>query len=228
MAFAWRSSGCCWQRRCRRRPTTMRWWPRCSATRWRCSARRFRVSGTPLYTDVRLYGALGIPAVIYGAGPRTVLESNAKRADEHLVLEDLAARHQGGGAHPARPAGVGGRGLRQRRDRGAISGPCRSTAARRRSLQLVSPVLSVSGHQREAEHPARLLAERALRSPARCCARSCARHRRRQHRSRRRSSSRARCAHWARPCPPGCGSSQMYISIAYGMSRPVSRLMRVK
>ena len=46
-------------------------------------------SGTPLYTDVRLYGARGVPAVIYGAGPRTVLESNAKRADEHLVLEDL-------------------------------------------------------------------------------------------------------------------------------------------
>jgi len=47
------------------------------------------VKGTPLYTDVRLYCAQGIPAVIYGAGPRTVLESNAKRADEHLVLEDL-------------------------------------------------------------------------------------------------------------------------------------------
>jgi succinyl-diaminopimelate desuccinylase len=46
-------------------------------------------SGTPLYTDVRLYCAQGIPAVIYGAGPRTVRESNAKRADEHLVLEDL-------------------------------------------------------------------------------------------------------------------------------------------
>jgi acetylornithine deacetylase/succinyl-diaminopimelate desuccinylase-like protein len=46
-------------------------------------------SGTPLYTDVRLYGEHGVPAVIYGAGPRTVLESNAKRADEHLVLEDL-------------------------------------------------------------------------------------------------------------------------------------------
>jgi acetylornithine deacetylase/succinyl-diaminopimelate desuccinylase-like protein len=45
--------------------------------------------GTPLYTDVRLYGAHGIPAVIYGAGPRSVLESNAKRADEHIVLEDL-------------------------------------------------------------------------------------------------------------------------------------------
>ena len=46
-------------------------------------------SGTPLYTDVRLYAAAGVPAAIYGAGPRTVLESNAKRADEHLVLEDL-------------------------------------------------------------------------------------------------------------------------------------------
>jgi succinyl-diaminopimelate desuccinylase len=46
-------------------------------------------SGTPLYTDVRLYCEKGIPAVIYGAGPRTVLESNAKRADEHIVLEDL-------------------------------------------------------------------------------------------------------------------------------------------
>ncbi|MCH8179695.1 MAG: M20/M25/M40 family metallo-hydrolase [Proteobacteria bacterium] len=46
-------------------------------------------SGSPLYTDVRLYAAHGIPAVIYGAGPRTVFESGAKRADEHLVLDDL-------------------------------------------------------------------------------------------------------------------------------------------
>lgn len=50
---------------------------------------KIAVCGTPLYTDVRLYGAAGVPAVIYGAGPRTVLESNAKRADEHLVLDDL-------------------------------------------------------------------------------------------------------------------------------------------
>ena len=27
--------------------------------------------------------------MIYGAGPRTLLESNAKRADEHVVLDDL-------------------------------------------------------------------------------------------------------------------------------------------
>jgi acetylornithine deacetylase/succinyl-diaminopimelate desuccinylase-like protein len=46
-------------------------------------------SGTPLYTDVRLYVERGIPAAIYGSGPRTVLESNAKRADEHIVLDDL-------------------------------------------------------------------------------------------------------------------------------------------
>lgn len=48
-----------------------------------------RTTGTPLYTDVRLYCEHGVPAVIYGAGPRTVLESNAKRADEHIVLDDL-------------------------------------------------------------------------------------------------------------------------------------------
>jgi acetylornithine deacetylase/succinyl-diaminopimelate desuccinylase family protein len=46
-------------------------------------------TGTPLYTDARLYSAQGIPAVLYGAGPRTVTESGAKQADEHLVLEDL-------------------------------------------------------------------------------------------------------------------------------------------
>lgn len=45
--------------------------------------------GTPLYTDVRLYAEAGIAGVIYGAGPRTVLESHAKRADERLALEDL-------------------------------------------------------------------------------------------------------------------------------------------
>jgi acetylornithine deacetylase/succinyl-diaminopimelate desuccinylase-like protein len=45
--------------------------------------------GTPLYADARLYGEQGIPAVLYGAGPRTVEESNAKRADERLALEDL-------------------------------------------------------------------------------------------------------------------------------------------
>jgi succinyl-diaminopimelate desuccinylase len=45
--------------------------------------------GVPLYTDARLYGEAGIPVVLYGAGPRTVPESNAKRADENLLLEDL-------------------------------------------------------------------------------------------------------------------------------------------
>ena len=45
--------------------------------------------GTPLYTDVRIFCEAGIPGVIYGAGPRTVLESHAKRADERLDLQDL-------------------------------------------------------------------------------------------------------------------------------------------
>jgi acetylornithine deacetylase/succinyl-diaminopimelate desuccinylase family protein len=45
--------------------------------------------GTPLYADARLYGERGIPVVLYGAGPRTVPESNAKKADEKLALDDL-------------------------------------------------------------------------------------------------------------------------------------------
>ena len=46
-------------------------------------------SGTPLYTDARLFCEQGIPAVLYGCGPRTVEESNAKRADENIDLQDL-------------------------------------------------------------------------------------------------------------------------------------------
>ena len=45
--------------------------------------------GTPLYADVRLYAEAGVPGVLYGAGPRSVLESHAKQADERLDLEDL-------------------------------------------------------------------------------------------------------------------------------------------
>lgn len=45
--------------------------------------------GVALYADARLYGEAGIPIVMYGAGPRTLLESNAKRPDENLLLEDL-------------------------------------------------------------------------------------------------------------------------------------------
>ncbi len=48
-------------------------------------------SGSPLYTDARHYAAAGIPVVLYGAGPRSILEANAHAADEHLVLADLRA-----------------------------------------------------------------------------------------------------------------------------------------
>jgi acetylornithine deacetylase/succinyl-diaminopimelate desuccinylase-like protein len=46
-------------------------------------------AGVPLYTDARHYAAAGIPVVLYGAGPRTIEEANAKRADENVVLADL-------------------------------------------------------------------------------------------------------------------------------------------
>ena len=45
--------------------------------------------GVPLYTDARLYAEKGIPAVLYGAGPRTIEEANGHRADERLRLSDL-------------------------------------------------------------------------------------------------------------------------------------------
>jgi succinyl-diaminopimelate desuccinylase len=46
-------------------------------------------SGVPLYTDARHYAAHGIPVVLYGAGPRTIEEANAHRADERLPIADL-------------------------------------------------------------------------------------------------------------------------------------------
>lgn len=50
-----------------------------------------RETGVPLYTDARHYSARGIPTVLYGAGPRSILEANAHNADEHVRLKDLEA-----------------------------------------------------------------------------------------------------------------------------------------
>ena len=44
---------------------------------------------SPSSSDVRIFCEAGIPGVICGVGPRTVLESNAKGADENLDLNDL-------------------------------------------------------------------------------------------------------------------------------------------
>ena len=45
--------------------------------------------GVPIYTDARLYSTAGVPTVVYGAGPHTLLEANGHRADERLRLDDL-------------------------------------------------------------------------------------------------------------------------------------------
>jgi succinyl-diaminopimelate desuccinylase len=45
--------------------------------------------GVPLYTDARHYAAKGVPIVLFGAGPHTIEEANAHRADERLPLSDL-------------------------------------------------------------------------------------------------------------------------------------------
>jgi succinyl-diaminopimelate desuccinylase len=52
---------------------------------------RIPVKGVPLFTDARHYSARGIPTVLYGAGPRTLLEANVHGADEHIKLSDLKA-----------------------------------------------------------------------------------------------------------------------------------------
>jgi acetylornithine deacetylase/succinyl-diaminopimelate desuccinylase family protein len=51
-------------------------------------------AGVPLYTDARHYAAKKIPTVLYGAGPRSILEANAHRADEHVRIKDLEAAIQ--------------------------------------------------------------------------------------------------------------------------------------
>jgi succinyl-diaminopimelate desuccinylase len=48
-----------------------------------------RSAGVPIYTDARHYAAAGVPTVLYGAGPRTLAESNGHRPDENLKLGDL-------------------------------------------------------------------------------------------------------------------------------------------
>lgn len=47
------------------------------------------VHGVPLYTDARHYATAGVPTVLYGAGPRTLQETNGHGADECLRLGDL-------------------------------------------------------------------------------------------------------------------------------------------
>jgi len=48
-----------------------------------------QAGGVPLYTDARHYAAAGVPVVLYGAGPRSIEEANAHRADERVKLDDL-------------------------------------------------------------------------------------------------------------------------------------------
>jgi acetylornithine deacetylase/succinyl-diaminopimelate desuccinylase-like protein len=56
--------------------------------------RPIKTAGVPLYTDARHYAAKNIPTVLYGAGPRSILEANAHRADEHVRIKDLEAAIQ--------------------------------------------------------------------------------------------------------------------------------------
>lgn len=45
--------------------------------------------GVPIFTDARHYAAAGVPTILYGAGPQSIEEANAHRADERLPIRDL-------------------------------------------------------------------------------------------------------------------------------------------
>ncbi len=47
------------------------------------------VQGMPLYTDARHYTSHGVPTILYGAGPRTLMQARGHNSDENLRLEDL-------------------------------------------------------------------------------------------------------------------------------------------
>jgi len=49
------------------------------------------VQGVPLFTDARHYAERGIPIVLYGAGPPTLIEARDTTTDENLRLSDLRA-----------------------------------------------------------------------------------------------------------------------------------------
>ena len=55
----------------------------------RIMGEKVEAKGVPLYTDAPHYAAVGIPVVLYGAGPHSIEEANAHRADERLPLSDL-------------------------------------------------------------------------------------------------------------------------------------------
>jgi acetylornithine deacetylase/succinyl-diaminopimelate desuccinylase-like protein len=46
-------------------------------------------NGVPLYADARLYVEAGVPTIMYGAGPRSLLDANGHRADERVPLDTL-------------------------------------------------------------------------------------------------------------------------------------------
>ena len=49
------------------------------------------VHGLPIFTDARWFSDVGVPVVLYGAGPRDPAEAKGHAADENVGIEDLVA-----------------------------------------------------------------------------------------------------------------------------------------
>lgn len=48
-----------------------------------------KIGGIPLYSDARHFSEMGIPTVMFGAGPASIEEANGYAADEHVQISDL-------------------------------------------------------------------------------------------------------------------------------------------
>ena len=91
-AITGRASRCgasCWQSRSCRCRAAQRLGENRAGARREVLGERVGAQGVPLYTDARHYAEAGVPIVLYGAGPRTIEEANAHRADERLPLAEL-------------------------------------------------------------------------------------------------------------------------------------------
>jgi succinyl-diaminopimelate desuccinylase len=84
-----KSGGCCLPRRCGRARHRHDWLRPCKGTPARCLRKLLALALVRSIRMRALYGEAGLPVVLYGAGPRTLSQANAKRADENILLADL-------------------------------------------------------------------------------------------------------------------------------------------
>ena len=188
-------AGSCWPcRSCRSRVRRSSSRPS-RVTRRRSWAKTVKSHGVPIYTDARLYSTAGIPTVLYGAGPHTLLEANGHRADEKLKLDDLYKATRVVALALADLLAPVARSAARCRRQAVILAPrgCRTRPGRRSPRRRRRPGARDRSPRSAAPPPPR----RPAAGPARASAR------RDRRRAGRRGSPSPRAAPGAPPLPPG-------------------------